>query len=89
MEKTKNVIVIRPEEPSVFEQAIFIVRDSCIAGNIEGSDELVCEAQRIAGKFMTRASPKPARRVRVPSALLLVLGAAAGAALCALFMGIK
>lgn len=49
---TRRVIVIKAPDPRLFEEAIFIVKEDVLsAGGVTG-DEIVKEAQEIAGRYI-------------------------------------
>lgn len=71
----RRVVVVRSPDESIFEQAIFILRDDYLQTEREGSKRLLEEARCAAGAYMARL--KGPRRRRSVRALLAAAGAAA------------
>ena len=70
----RQVIVVRPPDQKLFEQAIFLLRpdaqDSC---NVT-QDELLRQAQQAADAYLQRSSPQARRRRMVGPVLFTLLG---------------
>lgn len=68
---TRQVIVVRPQESDVFEQAIFLLREEALEQHGVTEQALLDEARRLA------AAPPSARpRRRIPALLYAAMGAA-------------
>ena len=68
---SRRVIVVKPEQPALFEQAIFLVRD------YNAPRDMVREACRIANSYL----PRRRRSRRKADGLSLLAGFSAGALL--------
>lgn len=68
---TRQVIVVRPQESDVFEQAIFLLREEALEQHGVTEQALLDEARRLA------AAPPSARpRRHIPALLYAAMGAA-------------
>lgn len=54
----RRVVIVRSPPDSVFEQAIFIVREDARSGGVT-SEQVLTEARRAAGAYAASPSPKP------------------------------
>lgn len=71
---SRQVIVVRPPDTKLFEQAIFLLRDGADGGI---SDEaLLRQARQAAGQYL-QASRTPRRRIRLQNLAWALAGAAA------------
>ncbi len=70
---SRRVIVIKSPDKSVFEEAIFIVRDDALNRGITG-DEIVREAQKVANEYAA-SKGKRKRLRRLPGFVYLGAGA--------------
>lgn len=77
----RRVVVVHSPDGSIFEQAIFIVRDDYLQAGRGGSRQLLEEARVAAGAYMARV--KAPRRRRPLRTAFIALGVAAAAAACA------
>lgn len=84
----RRVVVVRSPDESIFEQAIFIVRDDYLQAGHGGSRQLLEEARRAAGAYMSRVKgPRRKRRLR-PLLAAAGVALAAGAYLVVRFAGV-
>lgn len=72
---TRRVIVVRSPDPSIFEQAVFIVSDDYLHTPGKSQTELLRRAREAAGKYA--AEQLPAKRARVQLIPLLTAATAA------------
>ena len=72
---SKRVVVVKSPDPTVFEQAIFIVREDFIGR--AGRANALKEAQQVADAYIRSAVAPPRERLlsRIPPALWAVVGA--------------
>ena len=70
---SRQVIVVRPPDTKLFEQAIFLLRDGADGGI---SDEALRQARQAAGQYL-QASRTPRRRIRLQNLAWALAGAAA------------
>ena len=77
---SRQVLVVRPPEPDIFDQAIFILKDQ--SGSASVTDEQILDEARRAADNYLRSNIKGGRKQRLKfSGLWLVfLGAAAASA---------
>ncbi|NLV49148.1 MAG: translation initiation factor 2 [Clostridiales bacterium] len=71
---SKRVIVVDSPDPTLFEQAIFIIRDGAFSSRNQTQNDVVREAQRIAGMYMKNNVKR--RRIRLPAPLYILIGSA-------------
>ncbi len=71
---SKRVIVVKPPDERIFEQAIFIIREDYAGECGVSQEEILRQARRAAGEYLGRGKRRAARGLRPP------LYAAAGAA---------
>jgi hypothetical protein len=76
---TKRVIVIKSPDKKLFEEAIFIVRESAVSGGVTGED-IIREAQETADKYV-RSNMTHRRFPRLSAPAAAGAGAAATAIL--------
>lgn len=69
---TKRVIVVKSPDPSLFEEALFIVREDSFPKNSSSAADLLSEAQKIANGYTGSVNKK-----NYLSGLLYALGGAA------------
>lgn len=65
----RRVIVVPSPDPSIFEQAVFIVRDEYLRGSGRSQAELLRRARQAAGAYTAQRVPRGKRRLR-PAAIL-------------------
>lgn len=65
----RRVIVVPSPDPSIFEQAVFIVRDEYLRGSGRSQAELLRRARQAAGAYTAQKVPHGKRRLR-PAAIL-------------------
>lgn len=71
-------IVVVKSPNSIFEEAIFVIRDDVLAGKGADSAEIISEARRAANSYVRGASQKRVSLFsRLPAPLFAALGAAA------------
>ena len=70
----RRVVVVRPPETSVFEQALFIVRDN----TAKNGGDILREAQTVAESYISGKTLRAGKRVRRLLPLLIALAALAG-----------
>ncbi|MBE6914775.1 MAG: translation initiation factor 2 [Ruminococcaceae bacterium] len=72
---SKRVVVVKSPDPTVFEQAIFIVREDFIGRT--GRANALKEAQQVADEYIRSAVATPRDRIfsRIPPALWAAAGA--------------
>ena len=63
------MIVVPSPDPSIFEQAVFIVRDEYLRGSGRSQAELLRRARQAAGAYTAQKVPRAKRRLR-PAAIL-------------------
>lgn len=73
------MIVVREPGAELFEEAIFIVREDCLRGAGVSTEEVMRQARRAAGEYMSqRALPqRTGWKIGVAAAVLLAAAAAA------------
>ncbi len=73
---TKRVVVVRPQDKSLFEEAIFIVRGEAFGDGGFTQEDLVKEACRVADTHMKASSKRRKALHRIPPPLLIFFVAA-------------
>ena len=75
----RRVIVVRSPDPQLFEEAIFVLRDSAAAP--EDAGHILAEAQRAAGEYLKKCGATGTKRRRARPFILILLAVlrAAGA----------
>lgn len=74
---SKRVVLVQPEDSTVFEQAIFIVRDG-------ERQDIVKEAQTVAERYLRQSGQRVRRYRRRFTGLQMLLSAGGGALLTGL-----
>ena len=75
---SKRIVVVKPMDTKIFEEAIFIVREDVLLSGGVSSEELVEEAQRVAHSFArTQLTGREKLLAHIPGPVFAVLGAAA------------
>lgn len=70
----RQVVTVKSPDPKLFEEAIFFVRDEALRSC--GPDELLREAQQIAGRYLHRPFPIRSRLRYWPLAAAFLGGVA-------------
>ena len=70
---SRRVVVIKSPDKSVFEEAIFIVREDALNRGVTG-DEIVREAQKVANEYAASKGKKKRQR-RLPGFVYFAAGA--------------
>ena len=68
---TRQVLVVRPQESDLFEQAIFLLREEALEQHGVTEQALLEEARRLAA-----APPSARQHRRIPALLYAAMGAA-------------
>ena len=74
---TRRVIVVKPPNKKLFEEAVFFLRQDSEYGIT--SDEIVAEAQNVARRFI-RENAVPQRFIHIRAIVFFALGALASSA---------
>ena len=72
---SKSVIVVPSPDPSLFESAIFIMRDDAVPSSGSSRRRILREAARIAGTYVSESVPR--RRHSIPAPVWCAAGAVA------------
>lgn len=72
---TRRVIVIKSPDPRLFEEAIFIVREDALRESGVTSEEIIKEAQDVAGRYVHCHLKKSIFR-NIPAPFYTLVGAA-------------
>lgn len=72
---TRQVVVVKPPETKLFEQAIFLLREDALEKHGVTERELLEEARRVADGYVVREPPRKNRR-SLPPLLWAAIGAA-------------
>lgn len=72
----KRVVVIRPAEKGIFEEAIFIVRGEALNDKGVTADDIIREACRAADLYMKNSSVKHRGLSKIPPPVFMFAGAA-------------
>lgn len=72
----KRVVVIRPSNSEIFEEAIFIVRGEALNEKGYTADDLIREACRAADAYMKNGTSKQRRLSKLPPPVFMLAGAA-------------
>ncbi len=70
---TRRVILVKPPDPKLFEQAIFIMREDASPGVT--AEDVLREAQRTADVYVRRNSGWRKRLDKIPAPAYTVVGA--------------
>ena len=71
---SRRVVVIRPPDKRIFEEAIFIVREDGVSAKSITGDMIIKEAQEIADKYV-KENLKKHRFPKLPPLFFTALGA--------------
>ncbi len=71
---SRRVVVVRPDTHDIFEQAIFLVKDSTMPRG-----DIVQEACRVANRYLLTGTGRKAKRKRILRGIALFLAGAATA----------
>jgi hypothetical protein len=72
----KRIVVIRPQEKGLFEEAIFIVRGEASSETGCTAEDIIREACRAADVYMKNSNPKYRGLSRIPPPVFVFAGAA-------------
>lgn len=79
----KRVIMVKSPDPRLFEQAIFIVKESPLADGLT-QDDVLQEAQQVANRYLKQNSSLGKLTKHIPAPIWMAAGAlTASAAWCA------
>ena len=68
----KRVVVIKSPDPKVFEQALFIVREDVKYPDGVSGEEIICQAQRVADRYIR--GYRRHRHVKISGPVFMLLG---------------
>lgn len=77
---TKRVVVVRPRDKGVFEEAIFIVRGEAFEDSGCKAEDILREACKVADMYLKNGNVKWKRLSRLPPPVFIFAGAAVTAA---------
>lgn len=84
---TRQVVLVKSPDPRLFEQAIFILRENALENHGLSEEEIMLQARKTAGTYVSSQLPaRQRRKIWLKNSLLVFLGALIGAAVCWLIL---